>query len=1050
MILDLNADGLVGTRGVSASGAYFDHDGNGLAERSGWVGAGDGLLVRDLNGNGRIDGGSEVFGNQTELSPGVDAANGFAALAALDTNGDGQVNAQDSAWSSLRLWKDANGDGVTDEGELIGLDDAGVSSLGVGYTNGSQTDAQGNRHLQLGSFTRSDGSTGAMHDVWFATDAVHHREVDAVAVSAAIEALPDMQGLGHVRSLHQAMARDTSGHLQALTSAFVAGDGNGGPGTKAQVEALLHAWTGVEQMPGGQMRGSVNARRLAVLEAFMAQGYQLVGWGQTDPHMPVHTDQLNQAYDALLGDLYDKLMAQTHFKPLYDSLELLIDEVDGSLVLEVEGMRALLEGLHAQSASGTEALILAWGQHLMRQGEWGRQVFDALWVTGVPGGSAFEQALANLGFNQVNGTRVADVLVAGTALPDAPSFIRAGMGDDSLTGGAGADVLDGGAGADTLVGGLGNDILIGGAGNDVLRGGEGDDTYVFSRGDGADRIIDYTAAWTSFDHGKGGTDVLRLRDIAATEMQAFREWNDLVLEFGEGDSVRVVNHFIQGQPGGFAGAIERVVFKDGTEWTDWANAASRAYHLQGTDGNDVLTGWEGQDVIHGGAGDDTIHGVAGNDVLMGEGGNDTLVGGGLLDGGDGNDTIHAMTAGTYRGGAGDDVITTQVGGAIWGSTYEGGTGNDIITGSYAKDTYLFALGDGHDTVIDKVGVYASTNYPDNPNYQDEIRFGAGIAASDIAVSRTGNDMVFAHANGTDSITVKDWFTNGNMNWIEKISFADGTVWTYQTLQQRLIVADGTTGNDTMLGWAGRDELRGGDGDDTLNGMGGANDVLLGGSGNDTIVGGGRLEGGAGADHITATASGSTVDGGDGNDTIRASATGTYRGGAGDDVIMTDVNSSIWGNTYEGGAGNDTITGSYAKDTYLFNVGDGGDTITDNVGVLSAAATYFLANPNAESYQDRVQFGASIDAAQVWFERSGNDLTVSLIGRAEGMTIKGWYTSALREIEEFRLDDGRLLKNEDVDQLVQAMAAFSPPAPGQTTLAPALQSALSPVIAASWT
>jgi len=108
LILDLDGNGVVSTRGVG-EGAYFDHDGNGLAEQSGWVGAGDALLVRDLNGNGRIDGGAELFGNQTELSPGVDAAHGFAALGALDSNGDGKVNALDSAWSSLRLWKDANG-----------------------------------------------------------------------------------------------------------------------------------------------------------------------------------------------------------------------------------------------------------------------------------------------------------------------------------------------------------------------------------------------------------------------------------------------------------------------------------------------------------------------------------------------------------------------------------------------------------------------------------------------------------------------------------------------------------------------------------------------------------------------------------------------------------------------------------------------------------------------------------------------------------------------------------------------------------------------------
>ena len=208
LILDLDGNGIVATTGLG-SGTFFDHDGNGLAESTGWVGSGDALLVRDLNGNGRIDDGNELFGNHTDLANGSNAANGFAALATLDANRDGQVNAQDgSGWSSLRLWRDLNGNGLSEAGELVSLQDAGISSLGTAYSgNANPTDAQGNQHRQLGSFTRADGSTGAMHDVWFAADPVIQRDANPVAVNETIAALPDMQGLGHVRSLRQAMAR---------------------------------------------------------------------------------------------------------------------------------------------------------------------------------------------------------------------------------------------------------------------------------------------------------------------------------------------------------------------------------------------------------------------------------------------------------------------------------------------------------------------------------------------------------------------------------------------------------------------------------------------------------------------------------------------------------------------------------------------------------------------------------------------------------------------------------------------------------------------------
>ena len=80
LILDLDGNG-VETVSVN-DGVYFDHDGNGFAEKSGWVSENDGILVRDLNNNGQIDGGNELFGDQTLLSDGTKAANGFEALAA--------------------------------------------------------------------------------------------------------------------------------------------------------------------------------------------------------------------------------------------------------------------------------------------------------------------------------------------------------------------------------------------------------------------------------------------------------------------------------------------------------------------------------------------------------------------------------------------------------------------------------------------------------------------------------------------------------------------------------------------------------------------------------------------------------------------------------------------------------------------------------------------------------------------------------------------------------------------------------------------------------
>lgn len=79
LIIDLDGDGIVETNKENSS-IHFDHDNNGFAESTGWVGKDDGLLVRDLNNNGQIDNGTELFGNNTVLSNGEKAANGFEAL----------------------------------------------------------------------------------------------------------------------------------------------------------------------------------------------------------------------------------------------------------------------------------------------------------------------------------------------------------------------------------------------------------------------------------------------------------------------------------------------------------------------------------------------------------------------------------------------------------------------------------------------------------------------------------------------------------------------------------------------------------------------------------------------------------------------------------------------------------------------------------------------------------------------------------------------------------------------------------------------------------
>ncbi|MDR6539337.1 hypothetical protein [Variovorax soli] len=138
LMLDLDGDGLELKR-ASAS-ILFDHNADGIRTGTGWIGSDDGILVRDLNGNGSIDSGRELFGIDTLKRDGKNALNGFDALADLDANADGQFNAADLAWSSVQVWRDLDQDGVSETGELFGLDALGISRIGV---VGSATNATG-------------------------------------------------------------------------------------------------------------------------------------------------------------------------------------------------------------------------------------------------------------------------------------------------------------------------------------------------------------------------------------------------------------------------------------------------------------------------------------------------------------------------------------------------------------------------------------------------------------------------------------------------------------------------------------------------------------------------------------------------------------------------------------------------------------------------------------------------------------------------------------------------------------------------------------------
>jgi Ca2+-binding RTX toxin-like protein len=529
--------------------------------------------------------------------------------------------------------------------------------------------------------------------------------------------------------------------------------------------------------------------------------------------------------------------------------------------------------------------------------------------------------------------------------------------------------------------------------------------------------------------------------------------------------------------GQFSSNVLREVVSIGGAGNDTLYGKQRNDILRGGDGNDTIRGDSGDDTIEGGTGNDEIYGGYGddtyeffanfghdivyetpNDVIENDtfrflGGIDTMqvelgrsqsdlfvqtldglnratVGGWYQDSGNqverfefqdgtvwtssqinswlvpfiGTDDHDYLAGGqgseVFQGRGGNDSITAGegddflYGGA--GADYliagagndllDGGTGNDNLYGANNADTYIFSNGFGQDTIYES---------DDGSGASDIIRFAEGILPTEVELSRNGWDLFLKISGSDDMITVSSFFSDSSYR-VERVEFTDGTVWDNAVLASAQYL--GTDEADTIIGTDAAERFVAGGGDDYIRTLSG-DDVVFGGIGSDNIIGD------AGDD---------TLHGGGGSDALT--------GGEGADIL-------------DGGADIDYLSGNDGADIYMFARGSDQDAIYEY--------------DQGSGGNDIVRFDTGIAVDQLWFSQVGNNLEVSIIGTSDNISIQNWYSDSAYRIEQFRTADSRLLLDSQVENLVQAMAAFSPPSAGQTTLPQNYQDALSPVIAANW-
>ncbi len=213
LVFDLDGDGLDIVH-LNNSNAFFDLNQNGFAEHTAWIGSDDGFLVYDVNLNGVIDDISEMFGSQD--------VDGFTILSAFDSNDDRVINDSDSIFNSLRIWKDLNGNGITNSGEMFNLSDFGVSEISLSSQLLDQWD-QGNWVSHVSSFSTGGPEAGKIYDIWFENDQMKsvYLNQDNATVSENILALPNLAGYGSAASLRVSMAEDAG--LAAMIHDLAAG-----------------------------------------------------------------------------------------------------------------------------------------------------------------------------------------------------------------------------------------------------------------------------------------------------------------------------------------------------------------------------------------------------------------------------------------------------------------------------------------------------------------------------------------------------------------------------------------------------------------------------------------------------------------------------------------------------------------------------------------------------------------------------------------------------------------------------------------------------------
>lgn len=317
LILDLKGKGL---RFLSRK-VYFDWHDDAYAVSSAWPRSDMGILVHDKNGNGIIDNGSEMITGRIG-----GAANGFMALSAYDTNGDGILSPADTAWGDLRIWLDGASDGkINPQGkpELFTPEELHITSISLRYRNVDK-EINKNKIWQEGAFTID----GVEHDLFAVTldmDLYNtdFRDSGKTPLPENLKNAPDLRGYGLIKNLHDQLAIDAdTADPQSLASLLLSFQSSYTlenvflPETplEADILAILFRWAEVDGVdPAGRGR-NIDARALAYLDKTLNR--EFLQRGVAFNPRPQAAADLKDSFAYVYANMVGNLLAQTAAREL--------------------------------------------------------------------------------------------------------------------------------------------------------------------------------------------------------------------------------------------------------------------------------------------------------------------------------------------------------------------------------------------------------------------------------------------------------------------------------------------------------------------------------------------------------------------------------------------------------------------------------------------------------------------------------------------------------------------------------------------------------------